>query len=163
MKVSLITRAKSMQTYVIVIINGNNLKFRDWNDKYLCVDSQQTRDIEAMLSQCRPTVQHWLNFASMPRMCGLLFLRLIPESPRWLILRGRYKEAEKVLRQMAAVNNKTLPENLCLEDVENVRHVEVHNFDIIIFRAYLYFVSYMICGSYRVVILSLALVREKIW
>ncbi|XP_076034210.1 solute carrier family 22 member 3-like [Oratosquilla oratoria] len=34
---------------------------------------------------------------------------VLPESPRWLILRGRYKEAVKVLKSIAYWNKRTLP------------------------------------------------------
>ena len=33
----------------------------------------------------------------------------MPESPRWLCLRGRYKDALKVLKKFASWNKRTLP------------------------------------------------------
>ena len=50
----------------------------------------------------------------------VLSLRLVPESARWLVVKGRRKEAEEVLRKMAAANGKTYPENLDLSPLFEV-------------------------------------------
>ncbi len=68
----------------------------------------------------------------------IYFQRIVPESPRWFATRGQFDDAEKVLRRMAAVNGRELPEMLNLqENRKDVRHsvlcsmsVKLHVFDI---------------------------------
>lgn len=62
-------------------------------------------------------IRHWKYIeiaVSAPSVFFLLYWWLIPESPRWLISQGRYKEAEKVIKQIAEGNNVTLPEKALL-------------------------------------------------
>ena len=37
---------------------------------------------------------------------------MIPESPRWLISKGKYEEATKIIEKAAEVNGVTLPPNI---------------------------------------------------
>jgi len=50
-----------------------------------------------------------------PHVISLYLRRVLPESPRWLLARGRFEEAEKILKKMARVNGKPLPANYMVE------------------------------------------------
>ena len=56
--------------------------------------------------------------------------RLVPESPRWLVSKGRYEEAENIIRKIAKFNGKTLPSKLNLK--ENVHEPVSWEFGILI-------------------------------
>ncbi|XP_013421072.1 organic cation transporter protein-like isoform X1 [Lingula anatina] len=47
---------------------------------------------------------------ALPPFLYLGFWRVIPESPRWLLSRGRYAEAEDIVKWAARVNKKAIPE-----------------------------------------------------
>ena len=47
--------------------------------------------------------------------------RFVDESPRWLLIKGKFKEAKKVLTFIAKVNGKTFPEDLNLSRVNVVK------------------------------------------
>lgn len=45
-----------------------------------------------------------------------LFVRFIPESTRWYVVHGRYKDAEKAMRRVAKINNVQFPQNFILSE-----------------------------------------------
>lgn len=48
-------------------------------------------------------------YTSVPFYLYFLYLFIMPESPRWLLMRGRLEEALKILENMARVNGHTFP------------------------------------------------------
>ncbi|XP_076034208.1 solute carrier family 22 member 7-like [Oratosquilla oratoria] len=57
-------------------------------------------------------VREW-NYLSLaltaPNLMAIIFIWVLPESPRWLILQGRYEDTMKMLKNIARWNKRTLP------------------------------------------------------
>ncbi|KAM6338720.1 solute carrier family 22 member 13-like [Podargus strigoides] len=49
---------------------------------------------------------------SAPIFAFLFYIRVLPESARWLVTKGRIEEAKKVLQKAAATNKRTIPPEL---------------------------------------------------
>ena len=47
-------------------------------------------------------------------MSSVIIARLCPESPRWLVSKERYAEAEEILQKVADINGRELPPKLDL-------------------------------------------------
>ena len=47
---------------------------------------------------------------------GVTCVWLIPESPRWLLSKGRHAEARAIIVKMATMNKKELPENFLMQE-----------------------------------------------
>ncbi|KAK3777515.1 hypothetical protein RRG08_044805 [Elysia crispata] len=62
------------------------------------------------------TLQVALAIPLIPGAIG--FFWLIPESPRWLLNKGRYSEAHKIMVDIARVNKRELPEKLLLQETD---------------------------------------------
>lgn len=58
---------------------------------------------------------------SVPFLAYFGYMLVLPESPRWLLARGRLEEALKVLEVMARVNGRQLPASFRRELEERVR------------------------------------------
>ncbi|PNF37086.1 hypothetical protein B7P43_G07442 [Cryptotermes secundus] len=69
-----------------------------------------------MLTECSGTdLRKYLQFKAIRSRNWRTCLRVLPESPRWLLARGRFEEAEKILKKMARVNGKPLPGNYMVQ------------------------------------------------
>ncbi|KAM7351841.1 carcinine transporter isoform 3-T4 [Cochliomyia hominivorax] len=54
-------------------------------------------------------------YTSVPFYLYFLYLFVMPESPRWLLMRGKLEEALKILESMARVNGNQFPEEVKLK------------------------------------------------
>ncbi|KAF3784326.1 Organic cation/carnitine transporter 7 [Nymphaea thermarum] len=62
-----------------------------------------------------------LALSSVPSIILLLFYRMVPESPRYLCMRGRTADALHILEKIAVINKKQLPSGILVSDhiIEN--------------------------------------------
>lgn len=58
---------------------------------------------------------------SVPFLLYFLYIFIMPESPRWLLAKGKLEDALKVLETMARVNGKEFPESFHSKLEERVR------------------------------------------
>ncbi|XP_046359527.2 organic cation transporter protein-like isoform X1 [Haliotis rufescens] len=70
-------------------------------------------------------LRDWHNYVlalAGPSVFFLSYWWIVPESPRWLMSKGRFEEAEVIIRKFAKVNKTTLPEDMfdgkCVEETD---------------------------------------------
>ncbi|KAK7497283.1 hypothetical protein BaRGS_00011577 [Batillaria attramentaria] len=85
-------------------------------------------DIFAMLAATlfAYLLRHWQHFqASLASLTIFLFIAyfFIPESPRWLVSKGRHEEAQKVLEVVARINGRSLPPRFQIEALASMAGV----------------------------------------
>ncbi|XP_058449358.1 carcinine transporter isoform X2 [Malaya genurostris] len=65
-----------------------------------------------MLAGVTYLIRDWVKltlYTSVPFLVYFLYLIVMPESPRWLLMKGRLEEALTILEKMARVNGKQFP------------------------------------------------------
>ncbi|XP_067675691.1 organic cation transporter protein-like isoform X2 [Haliotis asinina] len=92
---------------------------------------------------------HHLQLAiSVPAVLLLGLYWLVPESPRWLLSRGREQEAEAILRKAADVNGVTLPQKLfdkdTLDDGPKAKVTEMFTSPVLLVRTLIIFFNWLV-------------------
>ncbi|XP_067674877.1 organic cation transporter protein-like [Haliotis asinina] len=92
---------------------------------------------------------HHLQLAiSVPAVILLGLYWLVPESPRWLLSRGREQEAEAILRKAADVNGVTLPQKLfdkdTLDDGPKAKITEMFTSPVLLVRTLIIFFNWFV-------------------
>ena len=65
-----------------------------------------------MLSGVTYMVRNWIHltlYTSVPFLSYFLYFFIMPESPRWLLMKGRLEQALEVLERMSRINGKPFP------------------------------------------------------
>lgn len=68
-----------------------------------------------MLAGITYLIRDWSQLAlatSLPFTLFYIYWFFLPESPRWLLAKGKFEEASKILETLASVNGKQLPASL---------------------------------------------------
>lgn len=77
-----------------------------------------------MLAGVTYMVRDWVRmclYTSVPFLLYFLYIFVMPESPRWLLAKGRLEQALKILEVMAKCNGKKLPDSFRLKLDERMR------------------------------------------
>ncbi|XP_050390285.1 organic cation transporter protein [Patella vulgata] len=89
---------------------------------------------------------------SVPGIILLSYFCLITESPRWLISKGRYKEAEKIIQKAAKVNKVVIPSRLLRRsqsrfiEPKNESVFKVFTSRILVIRTVIVYINWAACS-----------------
>ncbi|KAL7639048.1 UNVERIFIED_CONTAM: hypothetical protein RMT77_010582 [Armadillidium vulgare] len=75
-------------------------------------------------------IRDWRNLQlaiSVPSTVLLLYFKILPESPRWLLSQGKEEEAVKILKEIAKTNNRNLPEEKELHQLMSRIRKQTHS------------------------------------
>jgi OCT family organic cation transporter-like MFS transporter 4/5 len=98
-------------TYLLEIVGGKWLTIFGLGIEFFWVASW------LLLGAAAYFLRDWRDLMLATSAPGLAFVGLVwvmPESPRWLAVTGRTREAEVVLRRVAAINGRPLPDGWTL-------------------------------------------------
>ncbi|XP_056635581.1 carcinine transporter [Diorhabda sublineata] len=79
-----------------------------------------------MLAGITYLIRDWVTLCqvtSLPFIIYYFYWFYLPESPRWLLLRGRFEEASEILETLARVNKKELPDSFKQKLKRKITHV----------------------------------------
>ncbi|XP_045197588.2 organic cation transporter protein-like isoform X2 [Mercenaria mercenaria] len=102
-----------------------------------------------------------------PTVLLFAYIWILPESPRWLISKGRYKDANEIIQKCARVNGVTIPENIVGKDSdENTEKESVLKMltvpKLLIRTLIIYLNCSMELGAYLLCLLTLNKVGRKV-
>ncbi|XP_073704342.1 solute carrier family 22 member 13-like [Garra rufa] len=84
-----------------------------------------------------------------PLVFVVIYIWFIPESARWLLVRGRTTDAKKVIQKAAAINKRTFPDSL-VEKVLNEKPIEREGIKILfssrVLRKYFLTITFVWCA-----------------
>lgn len=78
-----------------------------------------------MLASITYLIRDWvyLSYATcVPFFLYYLYWFFLPESPRWLLAKGKFEEASKILENLARMNRKELPPSFRLQLKQKMMH-----------------------------------------
>ncbi|UJR30979.1 hypothetical protein I4U23_018491 [Adineta vaga] len=98
---------------------------------------------------------------ALPSVIIVLFIYFIPESPRYYVASGQHEKAEDVLKKIATINNRSLPEGKLMDveaesecgSLKQLFHMEYRKTTILL--AYMWFAACF--GYYGIILLSTTL------
>nr|XP_022288070.1 organic cation transporter protein-like [Crassostrea virginica] len=94
----------------------------------------------------------WLNLVlALPTIFFLSYYWFVPESTRWLVVRGKTAKAEKILRGIAIKNNRHCPERILTEDHNEACSKKGVSLSAICSSQIFLFRSFVICLNWLVV------------
>lgn len=86
-----------------------------------------------MLAGVTYLIRDWVQMSvitSAPFLFYFLYMFVMPESPRWLLAKGKFEEALNVLEIMARLNNKKLPHTFRMKLHERVEAEKIREKDV---------------------------------